>query len=67
MSRFASSLLPQGLQPYAKRVVMRPIPRLTADDQTWLARYFADDAEAFERLTGVQVAAHTVEPELNPK
>jgi hypothetical protein len=62
MSRIASSLLPQGLQPYAKRVVMRPIPGLTAEDQTWLAQYFADDAEAFERLTGVQVAGRAVEP-----
>jgi hypothetical protein len=57
VSRIASSSLPRYLRPYAKRVVAREIPGLATDDRAWLARHFAEDAQAFERLTGVPVAA----------
>ena len=63
VSRIASSSLPRYLRPYAKRVVAREVPGLAPDDRAWLTRQFAEDAQAFERLTGVQVAAPPVTPE----
>jgi hypothetical protein len=55
LSNLASRSLPDSLHPYAKRIVSRGVPELTSSDRTWLADWFAEDAAAFGRLTGVQV------------
>lgn len=55
LSGFAARSLPGSLHPYAKRVVSRGVPDLTPSDRAWLADWFAEDAAAFTRLTGVPV------------
>jgi sulfotransferase family protein len=55
LSGTASRSLPGGLHPYAKRIVSRGVPDLSSSDRAWLAEWFAEDATAFARLTGVQV------------
>jgi hypothetical protein len=55
LSSVVSKVLPSSLHPYAKRIVTRGIPDLTASDRMWLTQRFADDARAFEQLTGVRV------------
>jgi hypothetical protein len=55
LSGIASRGLPGSLHPYAKRIVSRGVPELSLSDRAWLAEWFADDAAAFARLTGVQV------------
>lgn len=55
LSGTASRSLPGSLRPYAKRIVSRGVPDLSSSDRAWLAEWFAEDAIAFARLTGVQV------------
>ncbi len=57
LSTIISTVLPSGLHPYAKRMITRSIPEMTPADRKLLAAHFAEDAAAFERLTGVRVAA----------
>jgi hypothetical protein len=57
ISGAASKTLPGRLHPFAKRVVSRAIPVLSADDRKWLDRHFDEDANAFARLTGISVKA----------
>jgi Sulfotransferase family len=60
VSRVASTTLPSGLHPLAKRLVSHAVPELAPDDRARLHRHFAQDAEAFARLTGMQVIAKPV-------
>lgn len=55
LSDIAARSLPGRLHPYAKRVVTRGVPELTPSDRAWLEDWFAEDAAAFTRLTGVPV------------
>jgi sulfotransferase family protein len=55
LSGIASRSLPGGLHPYAKRLVSRGVPELSSSDRAWLTEWFAEDAAAFARLTGVEV------------
>lgn len=53
LSSLAGALVPSRLRPYVKRLVSTNVPALSDDDYGWLRAHFADDAAAFERLTGV--------------
>jgi hypothetical protein len=55
LSGIASRNLPDSLRPYARRIVSRGVPELSSGDRDWLAERFAEDAQAFARLTGMQV------------
>jgi hypothetical protein len=55
LSSIAARCLPSSLHPYAKRIVSRGVPELNPSDRGWLAERFAEDSQAFARLTGVQV------------
>jgi hypothetical protein len=55
LSSIAARCLPSSLHPYAKRIVSRGVPELNPSDRDWLAERFAEDSQAFARLTGVQV------------
>jgi Sulfotransferase domain len=57
LSNIVSTVLPSSLHPYAKRMVTRSIPEMTSTEYRWLTDHFAEDAAAFERLTGVRVIA----------
>lgn len=57
LSSIVSNTLPDGMRRLAKRLVSNSIPELSTGDRDWLRRQFADDAQAFANLTGVQVAA----------
>jgi hypothetical protein len=59
LSSIASRSLPSLLHPYAKRIVARGVPDLSPGDRSWLADWFAEDAQAFARLTGVHVRAES--------
>jgi hypothetical protein len=55
LSGIASRSIPDHLHPYAKRLVSRGVPELSLSDRAWLAEWFAEDAAAFAKLTGMQV------------
>lgn len=55
LSGIASRSLPGSLHPFAKRIVSRGAPELSSGDRAWLAERFTEDAQAFARMTGVQV------------
>jgi hypothetical protein len=55
LSDLVSRGLPDGLHPYAKRLVSRGVPELGLSERAWLTEWFSEDATAFTKLTGVQV------------
>jgi hypothetical protein len=57
VSGVASKALPNGLHPLAKALVSRTVPALSSEDRAWLNHRFAEDAQAFTRLTGISVTA----------
>jgi len=53
LSSLSTALVPARMRPYLKRLVSTSVPALSDEEYGWLRAHFAEDAAAFERLTGV--------------
>jgi hypothetical protein len=54
-----SAYLPDGLKTYARKMVSKDVPSMSADDYLWMRERFRDDTVAFEKLTGIKVPSES--------